>query len=181
MSQKRPTPQHRTLGSGTRPCVASIRRARAMAAGLILMLASAAPALAIDAAEMFEDAARETRARTIGRELRCLVCQNQSIFDSNAELARDLRIVVRERMDAGDSDDEVLDYISDRFGAYVLLKPPVSPATYALWLAPVGFLLLGGGLSAVYLRDRARRPVPDTPLSEEDRSEARRLLSEGER
>lgn len=139
-------------------------------AGLI-----APPAVALDTAEMFPDPAKEARAREIGRSLRCLVCQNESIFDSNAGLARDLRVLVRERMEAGDSDEEVIAYISDRYGDYVLLKPRLKPQTYLLWGAPILFLLAGGGVMLGYYRRRAKAPARPS-LSEEDRREAKRLL-----
>ena len=120
---------------------------------LILTLA-ASQAHAVNPTEMFEDPAMEARARDIGRDLRCLVCRNQSIFDSNAGLAEDLRVVVRERMIAGDSDAEVLAYVRERFGDYVLLDPPVSGHTYALWAAPMAFAILAllGGWA--YMRSR---------------------------
>lgn len=142
------------------------------------LLATAVPAL--DADEMFVDPAQEARARDIGRQLRCLVCQNQSIFDSNAGLAKDLRVVVRERIEAGDSDGEVLDYVRDRFGDYVLLQPRVSAQTWVLWGAPAGFLALGGVIAATYLRRRPTGPAQGlAELSDDDLAEARRLL-EGE-
>jgi len=141
---------------------------------IVLLLALApAPVVALDAAEMFADPAKEARTREIGQQLRCLVCQNQSIFDSNAGLARDLRMVVRERIEAGDDDTAILEFIAGRYGDYVLLKPPVKRETYALWAAPAAFLLASLGLGAAYLR--RRRPVADS-LSEADRAEARRLL-----
>lgn len=150
--------------------------ARILSLALAFHMAASA-ALAIDAAEMFDDPAQEARAREIGRGLRCLVCQNQSIFDSNAGLARDLRVVVRERIVAGDSDAEVLDFISERFGAYVLLAPPVTGQTAPLWLAPVGLLLAGVAGVAAYLRGRQRGGAPSQTLAAEDREAARRLLN----
>jgi cytochrome c-type biogenesis protein CcmH len=106
------------------------------------------------------------------------VCQNESIFDSNAGLARDLRMVVRERMEAGDSDEEVLEYVRSRFGDYVLLEPPLTAQTYLLWLAPVGFLLLGAALLTGYLRGRTTRREALPEMTEAERAEARRLLNE---
>lgn len=114
------------------------------------------PALAITPTEMFDDPAQEARAREIGRELRCVLCRNQSIFDSNAGIAHDLRRTVRERMVAGDTDAEILAYIQARYGDYVLLKPPVDTHTYILWSAPFFFLLSGAACAAVYLRGRNR-------------------------
>ena len=141
---------------------------------LALSLAAAAPAHAIAPEEIFADPAKEARARDIGRQLRCLVCQNQSIFDSTAGLARDLRMVVRERIEAGDGDAEILAFVADRYGDYVLLEPPVKGSTYALWAAPVVFLAGAAGLGGAYLR--RRRVVPDAALGEADSEAAQRLL-----
>lgn len=131
---------------------------------LILTLLLATPAAAIVPGEMFEDPAQEARAREIGRQLRCVVCQNQSIFDSNAGLAHDLRVVVRERMVAGDSNEDILAYVQNRFGDYVLLNPPMDTHTYVLWSAPVVFLLFGGLGAALYLRSQSRRPEDEEAL-----------------
>ncbi len=136
------------------------------------------PAAAIDAAEMFDDPAKELRAREISRNLRCLVCQNQSIFDSNATLAKDLRVLVRERIEAGDTDGEAVDFIVARYGDYVLLEPPVKPATYALWAAPFVLLLVGFLLVRAFLR-RPSDAVAPKPLDAEERAAARRLLEGG--
>lgn len=132
---------------------------------LILALLLATPAVAIVPGEMFQDPAQEARARDIGRQLRCVVCQNQSIFDSNAGLAHDLRVVVRERMIEGDSDDEILAYVQHRFGDYVLLNPPMDTHTYVLWSAPIAFLLLGGLGAGLYLRSQSRRSADEEALS----------------
>jgi len=141
---------------------------------LALLGAPMGPAGAIDGDEMFADPAKEERAREIGKELRCLVCQNQSIFDSNAGLARDLRMVVRERIEAGDANSEVLAFVAERYGDYVLLEPPIKQTTYVLWAAPLVLLGAAIGLGAVYLR--RRRPVPDSDLDESDSADAQRLL-----
>ena len=106
------------------------------------MLAGPA-AYAVQPDEIMADPAKEARARDLSRELRCMVCQNQSIDDSEAPLARDLRILVRERLQAGDSDAQVLDFLTARYGAFVLLKPPFAWHTALLWLAPAGVLVLG--------------------------------------
>ncbi|MCI2399645.1 cytochrome c-type biogenesis protein [Aliiroseovarius subalbicans] len=148
-----------------------IRLALALAVTLMT-----APALhALDAVEMFDDPVEEARAREIGRALRCLVCQNESIFDSNAGLARDLRVLVRDRMSAGDSDDEVIAYVAERYGDYVLLKPRVTTQTYLLWGAPAIFLGLGG-LSVLAYHRRRRQAPGEVGLSDEDRAKAQRLL-----
>lgn len=149
---------------------------------LLAILALAAlvqPAAAMQPGEMLEDPALEARAQEIGKQLRCLVCQNQSIFDSNAGLAYDLRMLLRERLVAGDTDAQALAYVADRYGDYVLLNPPVGVHTAALWAAPVAFLLVALGVGAVYLR-RRRVPVADD-LSPEEVANARELLSGGNR
>jgi len=116
---------------------------RIVSAAIMLGAIVALPAKAVEVNEMLADPILESRARELSKELRCLVCQNQSIDDSNAGLARDLRVLVRQRLTAGDTDEQVLRYIVDRYGDYVLLRPPIKPATYALWSAPVIFLAFG--------------------------------------
>ena len=133
---------------------------------ILIWLAVASSALAITPTEMFDDPEQEARARAIGQQLRCVLCRNQSIFDSNAGIAHDLRRTVRERMTAGDTDAEVLAYIQARYGDYVLLKPPVDTHTYILWSAPFLFLFLGAGGAGIYLRNRARA-LPDDVDHEE--------------
>src|SRR3546814_8109266 len=100
---------------------------------LVLSLLLAAPALAVEPSEMLDDPVLEQRARDLSAEIRCVVCQNESIDSSNAEIARELRLLVRERLVAGDSDQQVLDYLVARYGDFVLLRPPMKPATYLLW------------------------------------------------
>lgn len=141
----------------------------------LLLATLATPSFALDAGEMFADPAQEARAREIGRQLRCLKCRNQSIFDSNAGLAHDLRVLVRERMQAGDSDQQILDYVHDRYGDFVLLKPPVTANTYALWATPVLMVLLALGGAGYYLK---RRPAPQgaRELNDEEQRQARALL-----
>ncbi len=113
-----------------------------------MMTAWAQPVLAIGPDEILDDPVLEIRARSISKHLRCVVCQNQSIDDSNAEIARDMRLIVRERLVAGDSDDEAISYLVSRYGDYVLLQPPFKAATLPLWLGPpilvlfVGFLVI---------------------------------------
>ncbi|WP_306768497.1 cytochrome c-type biogenesis protein [Roseomonas sp. AR75] len=147
--------------------------------GLIaLLLALFLPlhALAVsNPADMLPDPAQEERARNLGRDIRCMVCQNQSIEDSEAPLARDLRLIVRERITAGDSDAEVKDFLHTRYGDYVLLKPPFSWSTAVLWATPVVALLLGGSL-ILGLRRRNAQAIAPPPLTEEER---RRLSALG--
>lgn len=106
-----------------------------------------APAAAVQPDEVMADPVMEQRARAISRQLRCLVCQGEDIDESAAGLARDLRLLVRERLRAGDTDAAVLDFIQDRYGDYVLMKPPVKPATYVLWLTPLLVLLAGAAVA----------------------------------
>lgn len=122
----------------------------------VLVLLLAGPALAVMPDEKLADPALEARARVISKELRCLVCQNQSIDDSDAGLARDLRVLVRERLAAGDSDEQVLRYVHDRYGDFVMLRPPVRPETWALWFGPALVLLIAGTGAAIYLRGRRK-------------------------
>src|SRR5262252_8592806 len=119
-------------------------RARFFFALALAVVSWVVPAHAVQPDEMLADPALEQRARTLSRELRCMVCQNQSIDDSDAPLARDLRILVRDRLKAGDSDRQVLDFLVDRYGQFVLLRPRLGWDTALLWLAPIGVLLIGG-------------------------------------
>jgi len=144
-----------------------------------LLLAVAAPSLAVLPDEMLADPKLEARAREISKGLRCLVCRNENIDESNADLARDLRILVRERLSAGDSDRQVVDYVVDRYGEYVLLSPTTKGANWLLWAAGPLMLLMGGGLAWVYLRGRSRAPHPqDAALTEEEQERLRRILDQ---
>lgn len=139
------------------------------------MLAMSGTAFALQPDEVLADAALESRARAVSAELRCLVCQNQSIDDSDAELARDLRLLVRQRLQAGDSDAAVKRYLVARYGDYILLSPPLKPATLALWLGPP-VLLLAAAVTAL-LFFRRRRTLSDAPLSDEERRRVAALLA----
>ena len=151
---------------------------RRLALAVAVAGALAGPAaLAVEPAERLTDPVLETRARALSQELRCLVCQNQSIDESNADLAHDLRVLLRQRLVAGDTDRQVLDYVVARYGVFVLLHPPFAPATYLLWLTPPA-LVLGAAIFLV-LRARRRRPDPELPaLSKEERDRAALLLGE---
>jgi len=141
----------------------------------LLVLLAPLHALAIsNPADMLPDPVQEERARALGHEIRCMVCQNQSIEDSEAELARDLRLIVRERVRAGDSDGQVLDYLHARYGDFVLLKPPFAWSTAALWATPLIAVLAGLGF-ILGMRRRAAGIAPP-PLTEEER---RRLAALG--
>jgi cytochrome c-type biogenesis protein CcmH len=138
----------------------------------------ASPAFAVQPDEIMGDPAKEARARDLSRELRCMVCQNQSIDDSEAPLARDLRLLVRERIAAGDSDNQVMDFLVARYGEFVLLKPRVNQHTLVLWLLPP-LALVGGGL-ALWLHNRRRKSAGDPPLlhlSEEEETRIERLIA----
>jgi cytochrome c-type biogenesis protein CcmH len=143
---------------------------------LLLLGALLAPAVraATSPDEMLADPVLEQRARALSKQLRCLVCQNQSIDDSNADLADDLRRLVRERLVAGDSDRQIIDFLTERYGDFVLLKPPVEPATWGLWFGPAALLLLGAGGIALHLR-RRRRAEP-LPLSAAEQARLEALL-----
>lgn len=154
---------------------------RNLIAALLLAVAAlgAAPAGAVLPDEMLDDPVLEARAREISKGLRCLVCRNETIDESNAELARDLRLLVRERLVAGDTDEEVVQYIVDRYGEFVLLKPRFNLANAAIWFAGPVVFLIGLGLVVAFVR-RQRRPAPvEAPLTPEERRRLEALLSEG--
>jgi cytochrome c-type biogenesis protein CcmH len=134
---------------------------------VLLSLLLVGPAFAVsNPAEMLPDRAQEQRAEAIGHQLRCLVCQNESVEDSDADLARDLRHIIRTRVEAGDSDQQVIDWMVARYGDFVRLKPPFDAQTLVLWLAPGLALLVGIG---AVLISRRRQPVPPAPLSRDER------------
>ena len=144
---------------------------------LVCALLMAGPAVGVVPEEQMADPALEARARTISRDLRCVVCQNQSIDDSDAPLAADLRAIVRERLAAGDTDKEAVAYIVARYGSFVLLKPPLDGQTLILWLAPLLVLIPGGLGIALYLRRRGRAgSAQPEPLSIEERQTLGRIL-----
>ena len=142
-----------------------------------LLALSAAPALAVQPAEILSDPALEARARALSKGLRCLVCQNENIDDSNAQLAKDLRVLLRERLVAGDTDEAAVQYLVDRYGEYVLLNPRATGSNIALWLAGPAMLLLGGGIALVALRRRATAPTA-ADLSEAERARLAELLKD---
>lgn len=143
-------------------------------AGLCLLLLLAAPAQAVTPEEMLADPALEARARAITGELRCLVCQNQSIDDSDAPLAKDLRTLVREQLLSGKSDAQVMDFIVARYGDFVLLKPRLKSETILLWGTPFAVLLIAG--AALILRRRRAETVPEAPLSDAERQALRKAM-----
>ena len=150
---------------------------RRLLAAVLFTLLAAAPALAVRPDEMLKDPQQEQRARALSAELRCLVCQNQSIDDSDAELARDLRLIVRERIKAGDNDRQIITYLVDRYGEFVLLKPRFGWHTLILWAGPFAILLIGGVV--VWRQARVKRvAVADAPLSPEEQAALKRALGE---
>lgn len=146
---------------------------------ILLIILWAAPAWAVLPEEQLSDPALEARARQISRDLRCVVCQNQSIDESDAPLAADLRVLVRERLLAGDTDAEAKAYLVDRYGDYVLLKPAFDGGTVLLWLGPFLALVLGGIGVVAYWRGRASSgPVDPTPLKPDERRRLDALLKD---
>jgi cytochrome c-type biogenesis protein CcmH len=144
---------------------------------LLALLLAAGPSVAVEPSEMLPDPAMEARAREIGQALRCVVCQNQSIDDSSAEVARDMRRAVRERLVAGDSNQQVFAFMVARYGDYVLLDPPFKARTLVLWLgAPV--LLVVAGVALFYAARRRRTAVVPQPLTDQERKRLDGILSE---
>ncbi len=146
---------------------------------LLLGVLIVAPALAVMPDEKLDDPELEARARVLSADIRCLVCQNESIDSSNADLARELRLLVRERLVEGDSDQEVLDYLVSRYGDFVLLTPPFKTTTLALWIGPVIFLLLAVGLAVFYIRRQAAAGAGTVPvaLSDAEDDQVRQILT----
>ncbi|MEM6971789.1 MAG: cytochrome c-type biogenesis protein [Pseudomonadota bacterium] len=152
----------------------------ARAAMLSLGLALAWPAAAVQPDEILDDPLLEARAREISSDVRCLVCRNESIDASHADFARDMRLVVRERLVAGDSDAEVRAFLVERYGEYVLLTPSFSIQNAFIWLAGPAMLVIGGGVAWVTMRQRSesRALAPDAPLSDEEAEALQRLLDD---
>ena len=146
-----------------------------MAIGLVLIGATTTPAYAITAEEMLANPVLEERARNLSKQLRCLVCQNQSIDDSDADLARDLRREVRSQIAAGTSDGAIIDQLRAKYGDYVLLNPPLDQATLFLWLSPLGFILLGGLI--VMMARRQRSAAIATELDAAERARIEKMLA----
>ncbi len=145
---------------------------------LCLILASPV-AMAVQPDEILSDPALESRAREVSRELRCLVCRNESIDESNAGLAKDLRLLVRERIVAGDSNDQVIDFVVDRYGEYVLLNPTTKGANWILWGAGPLMLLAALIMAAFYLRRRSQSDAPqEAALSTEEQARLREIMDQ---
>lgn len=148
---------------------------------LAVLIGATAPSLGVEPGERLADPALEARARSLSKELRCLVCQNESIDDSGADLAHDLRVLLRERLTAGDTDRQAIQYLVDRYGQFVLLKPPVEQATYLLWFGPAAMLLIAlAGLAVLMRRRPELRGAAPAPLSEAERQSLAGLLRDGD-
>jgi len=143
---------------------------------LAVLMVIAVPAMAVQPDEVLSDPVLEGRARELSKDLRCLVCRNESIDESNAELARDLRLLVRERLVAGDSDAEVIDFVVDRYGEYVLLKPTTTGSNRILYMAGPAMLLLALGIGGFYVRGRRRPTEAIEGLSEEEEARLEEIL-----
>ena len=152
-------------------------------AAVLLVLAFTGPAAAVNPDEVLDDPALEARARELSLDLRCLVCQNQSIDDSNAELARDLRLLVRERLVAGDSDEDVINYVVSRYGEFVLLTPRFSVKTVLLWGAPLVIFLIGAGVMLINARGRDKMVASagGSELSQAEQAELAKVLKDRDR
>jgi len=148
----------------------------ALALGLVLCFA-ATGAQALSPDEMLTNPVLEKRARTISAELRCMVCQNESIDDSNADLARDLRVLVRERLVAGDTDEQVLEFLVARYGEFVLLRPRLQMSTLLLWGFPIAVLLAGGVAIILSIRRRRVTSMETTPLSDSEKKQLKKLFA----
>jgi cytochrome c-type biogenesis protein CcmH len=144
----------------------------------LLLLTLSWTAHAVEPDEILPDPALEARARALTQELRCVVCQNQSVDDSDAPLARDMRVLVRERVKAGDTDEEVRAYVVARYGKFVLLSPPVEGDTLILWFAPLAILGLGALAAWAYMRGLANQPATAPALSAAEEDAVRRKLDE---
>lgn len=146
---------------------------------LAMVIPIAYPAVAVQPDEVLDDPVLENRARELSKGLRCVVCQNESIDESNADLARELRLVVRERLVAGDSDEQVLDYLVARYGEFVLLKPRTDGWNLILWLSGPALFLLALGVGVVYVRGRASAAAPaETGLSEDEAARLKEILKD---
>lgn len=147
---------------------------------LLAALLLASTAFAVTPQEKLPDPAMEARAEAIGENLRCLVCQNELIQESNADLAHDIRVLLRQRLLAGDTNAQAVQYIVARYGQFVLLRPPVEPATWVLWYGPPALLLMAGLATVIWLRRRTGSAAIARPLSELERQRLDHLLRETE-
>ena len=159
--------------------MASVAHLFCLSAALLFL--TVLPAFSVEPSERLADPALESRARAISATLRCLVCQNESIDDSAASLAHDIRVLLRERLAAGDSDAQAVQAIVDRYGDFVLLNPPIRPATYVLWFGPAALLLISLAGTIIWLRRRGAVQATPAPLTEAEKQRLDNLLHEGNR
>ena len=152
-------------------------RIRALSLVVLSYLIYAQPIMAVQPNERLADPLLEERARMLSQNIRCLVCQNQSIDDSNATLAKDLRALVREKLTAGATNDEIFDFLVDRYGDFILLNPPFKPSTYALWYGPLIFLIVGLLMTVLILK-KSKRRASEKPLSQAERVSLSKLLEQ---
>ncbi|MGH7073182.1 MAG: cytochrome c-type biogenesis protein [Stellaceae bacterium] len=155
-----------------------MRRRFALLAAVVLAF-NWTPAFAVEPSEMLKNPALEARAEAIAQELRCVVCQDETIAESSAPLAHDLRVLLRQRLLAGDTDRQAIQYIVDRYGQFVLLDPRVEPATYVLWFGPAVLLVIGAASAFLYIRRRrGEAAAREAPLSAEERDRVEALMRE---
>jgi cytochrome c-type biogenesis protein CcmH len=150
------------------------------AAVLTGALAFAGPAAAVLPSEKLDDPEKEQRAQELGEEIRCLVCQSESIANSNAGLAKDLRVLIREKIQEGQSNQEIKDFLQSRYGDYVLLNPPMKPETYVLWYGPAAITAIGAIAVGVYFWRRNRRPAVQQKLSADEQRRLNAILGESD-
>ncbi len=148
---------------------------------LFILALMTLPVAAVEPEEMLSDPALEARARDISAELRCLVCQNQSIDDSDAQLAKDLRVLVRDRLVEGETDEQVMAYVVSRYGDFVLLKPPFNSSTYVLWFGPILFVVVGLFAFFMFFRRKPVKPSAAVALSADELKRLNALLDDSER
>ena len=145
----------------------------------VMLATTAAPVLAVQPDEMLEDPLLEERARELSKGIRCVVCQNESIDESHADLARELRLVVRERLVDGDTDEQVLDFLVERYGQFVLMKPRTDGWNIILWLSGPALFLIALGVGAVYVRGRSNAVAPtEAALSDDEKRRLEELLKD---
>ena len=160
-----------------RPAKGTLPLHLVLAVLILVAFVPSAPCIAVEPNEILANPSLESRARALSKHIRCLVCQNESIDSSNASLAKDLRVIVRERLVAGDNDTQVLNFLVARYGDYVLLKPPVKPTTYALWYGP-GVLMALGFFAVIVFLIRRRKIVRPDPLNDAETARMVQLMGQ---
>jgi cytochrome c-type biogenesis protein CcmH len=150
------------------------------ALGLAVAVGLAGPALAVQPDEKLADPEKEQRAQELGEEIRCLVCQSESIANSNADLAKDLRVLIREKVQEGQSNEAIKDFLQSRYGDYVLLRPPMKPETYVLWYGPAAVTAIGALGVGVFFWRRSKRPATQQKLSADEQRRLNDILGESD-